>query len=355
MTSETTWNELTAQQLVRYEALFTLLDDIHALEDIAEIGRCVAQQWKYSAAVTAWRLVVANERTFVVVDGFRGQAEVHEVHTLGAWDERFWILQRPQLLPARELGGRAGLPRHLTGSAVHELKVLPVIQAGRCIALLTAAARREPFSELDSKFIQLFARHFAERVATILAHRQTTEKLLSKASLDALTGLLNRGAIAERLLGQLALARRMTQPLSVALVDIDYFKVINDTFGHLAGDEVLREMARRLHLQTRTSDALGRYGGEEFLFVLYPCDTADLAEVSERFRRSVADAPFQVDGEATSHALEVTISLGAASTADHPDASMQSLLKHADDALYESKSGGRNRVTISAGPTPRRR
>jgi diguanylate cyclase (GGDEF)-like protein len=346
MNPESRWRQLAAQQLVRYEALFTLLDSIQVLEDITAIAQRVSRHWKYFANVTSWRLVLSKPDGFLVVDGSRGDAWVSETVRLSAWDEYHWTLKHPRLVRASDPWQTATPPSHLGCRPVKEIQILPLLRLDRRIGLLSVSARRDSFTDLDTKFVRLCGGHLADRLLSVLMHRQATELLITKATRDGLTGLLNRGAIIERLGDQLTLARRAEEPLSVVIADIDFFKVINDSRGHLAGDEVLRELARRLGLQTRSHDALGRYGGEEFLFVLYPCEPAEAAEAAERFRRAIAETPFILDAGDRS-CLDVTISLGAASTRGAADSGMQSLLKRADDALYASKADGRNRVTVS--------
>jgi diguanylate cyclase (GGDEF)-like protein len=346
MPSGTQWNELTAQQLVRYDALFKLLDDIQALEDIEQIARRVATQWKYLANVTSFRMVVAQAAGFLVIDGFRGDAQVREVPSLSPWDGHHWDLQRPRLVRLCEPPLVPEAPAHLCTRSITEIEVLPFVRLGRCIGLLSAAARHEAFSELDNKFIRLFGRHFVDRINDILLRRAAIQALVDKATRDALTGLFNRGAITERLGSQFALARRTGQPLGVVVADIDNFKVINDRHGHPVGDEVLIELARRLQAQTRDGDSLGRYGGEEFLVVLYPCNADEAATAAERLRAAVAQTAFRTAGDPQCE-LRITISLGCTSTADLDDCDLQSLLKRADDALYRSKAEGRNRATAS--------
>lgn len=344
MASESQRNEHLAQQLVRYEALFKLLDDIQTLENIEAIARHIAAQWKYFANVAAWRMVALNDSGFQAIDGFRGEAHIENVLELTPWDQHHWKLQRPRLIRmADPLEGPAP-PEHLAGKAIAEIEILPFVRMGRCIGLLSVAARHQPFSELDQKFIRIFGSYFADRVSDILLRRQATEALINKATRDALTGLLNRGAIIERLGNQLALSKHAGKPLSVILADIDFFKVINDSHGHLAGDAVLREVSRRLQAQTLSGDSVGRYGGEEFLFVLYPCSAEEVVKAAERLRRAIAEVPVAIGGVAPKD-LQVTISLGASSTAGQENARMEALLKQADEALYRSKAGGRNRVT----------
>ncbi|MEZ4526904.1 MAG: GGDEF domain-containing protein, partial [Desulfobacterales bacterium] len=199
--------------------------------------------------------------------------------------------------------------------------------------------------ELDIRFIRIFGRHVADRISDILLRRKATEALIKKATRDALTGLYNRGAIFDRLEGQLALAKRTGHPLSVILADIDFFKIINDRHGHIAGDEVLREVSLRLQTHLRDSDSLGRYGGEEFLFVLFPCSVKEVGKAAERFRSAIADTPVFWGGDSPAK-IEVSISLGTSSTDGQPDVSIDALLKQTDNALYHSKAGGRNCVTV---------
>lgn len=337
------WRDRTAQQLVRYEALFKLLDDIQLTDDIESIARGVARQWKYFANVACWRLVLPDEESFLVVDGFRGEARVESVAALSDWDARHWLAQVPRRIRPEAIEEGPPPPQHLIGKFVAEIQVLPFMRMAKCVGLLAAAARHEPFNELDIRFIRLFGGYLADRLSSILLRRQALAALLHKANRDTLTGLLNRGAIIERLEQHLALARTRCEPLGVILADIDFFKVINDNHGHLAGDEVLRQVSRRLQAHTFTGDHLGRYGGEEFLFVLHPCNAGEVVNAAERFRRLVADEPIAIGGDPPRN-LRVTLSLGTATTDGDGEPRLEELLKRADDALYHAKAGGRNRA-----------
>jgi len=337
--------ELAVQQLVRYEALFKLLDDIQGVDDIAAISSRVALQWKYFASVSSWRMVVFQEPGFLVIDGFRGETRIEEVMTLPLWDAYHHSLDRPCGSHTEYPPDHPPPPAHLAGKRITEVRVFPFLRAGRWIALLSVAARREPFSELDAKFNRIFGAHFADRVSDILLRRRATETLIQKATHDALTGLYNRGAIIERLGESLALTRRTDQPVSILLADIDFFKIINDRHGHLTGDSVLCEVSRRLKAQLRDSDSLGRYGGEEFLFVLYPCGEEGARIAAERIRRTVSGSPVRIDGDLTNE-VDVSISVGTSTTGGRQAIGIDALLKRADNALYLSKANGRNRVTI---------
>jgi two-component system cell cycle response regulator len=134
--------------------------------------------------------------------------------------------------------------------------------------------------------------------------------------------------------------RREGKPVGVVLLDIDHFKSINDSLGHGAGDQVLKELARRIRAQLRSYDGLGRYGGEEFLLVLPGCDLETTIRRLDVIRRSIAEPPFLTDRGTTL----VTVSMGATVSDGSEDGNCESLLQEADVALYRAKQGGRNCV-----------
>ena len=173
--------------------------------------------------------------------------------------------------------------------------------------------------------------------------RRVTEALAIRATQDSLTGLLNRGAIMEALDQEMARAQRRQQTLCVGLCDIDHFKRVNDTHGHLAGDAVLREAARRIEAALRPFDHVGRYGGEEFL-ILVDATQDQAPALFERIRHVFADAPFVVEQAA----LDVTISCGATFFTPPADERIDTaLIAAADAALYRAKDAGRNRTVFA--------
>ena len=166
------------------------------------------------------------------------------------------------------------------------------------------------------------------------------EKLRFEAMHDALTGLLNRGAVIARLEQELARSARFGTHVSVVMCDLDHFKQVNDTYGHPAGDAVLREAARRLRCAIRTYDSIGRLGGEEFLYIGSECAIRDGRNVAERLRRMIGAGPVTTGKES----IKVSSSFGVASTDLKPGATSTELLKAADLALYRAKQAGRDRV-----------
>jgi diguanylate cyclase (GGDEF)-like protein len=162
------------------------------------------------------------------------------------------------------------------------------------------------------------------------------EIMRMQASHDPLTHLLNRGGIMDMLEQELSRSRRSGKPFSVIMADIDHFKQINDTFGHLTGDHALCEVAWRMRGSMRTYDSVGRYGGEEFLMVVPQCDSKAAFQVAEKIRHAICDVPFSLQQQE----LTVTISLGVCTW--RGEVSSEQLLTGADSALYRAKAAGRN-------------
>jgi two-component system cell cycle response regulator len=190
------------------------------------------------------------------------------------------------------------------------------------------------------------------RTRTQIRKKRYTERLrdnvqmsIEMAITDALTGLFNRRYMETHLGTLLEQASSRGKPLSVLILDIDYFKSINDTHGHDAGDDVLREFALRIRKSIRNIDLACRYGGEEFVVVMPETDMAVATMVAERLRRRIASEAFPI--QQATRSIEVTISIGIAALNDAQDGAAN-ILKRADQALYRAKRDGRNRVVPDA-------
>ncbi len=190
------------------------------------------------------------------------------------------------------------------------------------------------------------------RVRTQIKKKRYTERLrdnmqmsIELAITDGLTGLFNRRYMETHLGTLVDQSAARSKPIAVLVLDIDYFKAINDSYGHDAGDDVLREFALRIRKATRNIDLACRYGGEEFVIVMPETDMAVATAVAERLRRRIATEPFAIQKGARH--LEVTISIGIAALSGVGD-DAATILKRADQALYRAKRDGRNRVVPDA-------
>ncbi|WP_137135106.1 PleD family two-component system response regulator [Rhizobium sp. FKY42] len=174
--------------------------------------------------------------------------------------------------------------------------------------------------------------------------RSSVRQTIELAVTDGLTGLHNRRYLDNHLKTLFNRAAARSRPLSVCITDIDRFKSVNDTYGHDAGDEILREFARRIRSTVRGADLACRYGGEEFVVVMPDTDAHSAASIAERLRGIIEAAPFALPSGGS---LQITASLGIASYTAGVETPEQ-LLKNADRALYEAKNSGRNRVVAAA-------
>lgn len=173
------------------------------------------------------------------------------------------------------------------------------------------------------------------------------ERLQVQATHDSLTGLWNRGAILSLLQAQSERCTQEERSLGVLLCDVDLFKSVNDTYGHLAGDAVLRIIAERISRSVRQTDFVGRYGGEEFLLVLPDCSEETLTDIAERIRLSVCMNEIAWSG----FRLKASISIGATLQPSHADSTVEELIQSADASLFAAKRAGRNRVVTAPSRT----
>jgi len=193
---------------------------------------------------------------------------------------------------------------------------------------------------LDSATLKLRLRAAEHIVALHNDLRESRQALEYRSTHDALTGTWNRAEVLEILEREVARSRREGWQVSVIMIDVDHFKQVNDTYGHLMGDAALREVTTRLTQSLRPYDIIGRYGGEEFLVVLGGCSPRNAQVLAERLRELVASQPVSLAGDA----VTVTISMGVAGWDPNECGDIQALLRAADVALYEAKRAGRNRV-----------
>jgi diguanylate cyclase (GGDEF)-like protein len=200
--------------------------------------------------------------------------------------------------------------------------------------------------ELATDFLQ----HLGVIASFCIENAVNRARLLRSGFTDVLTGWHNRRYLQVRLAEELARARRERSYVVCLMLDVDHFKRVNDSWGHIAGDAVLRELANRIDSQVRASDVAARYGGEEFVVLLPDTDSAAAERLAERIRRAIAKSAFELPG---GESVTVTVSIGIAAVCPEADAADlktvgDALLARADVALYRAKSAGRDRIAIDA-------
>jgi diguanylate cyclase (GGDEF)-like protein len=217
--------------------------------------------------------------------------------------------------------------------------VIPIVVEESVVAIL-AVAKSAGRMEQDRPYVSMLA----DLVANAFQISLAIEALERRAMTDPLTGLYNRAYLADRFLVELRRARNYGFPMSVVLFDIDRFKRINDRYGHPAGDAVLRKLASFLRERTRSTDAVVRYGGEEFAVLMATADSDVAFEQADRIREELEKLSFDVAGQADP--IRVTVSGGVA-TYPQDGQTFTDLIAVADVRLYHAKENGRNRVSAS--------
>ncbi|MDP1979950.1 MAG: DUF484 family protein [Undibacterium sp.] len=224
------------------------------------------------------------------------------------------------------------------------IAIIPMRRQGRLIGCLNLGSFKA------DRFQPNMATDFIERLGSIIAicleNVINNERLTYIGLTDPLTNVSNRRYVEQRMLEEIARARRQRYSIACMYLDIDFFKQINDRYGHQGGDDVLKEVAKRIKDELRLSDTLGRFGGEEFVVVLVNTNLHDAIQVAERIRKSIASQEFILSESGT---CQATISIGLTTideNSNYEDASSiaRDLVLRADRALYQAKNGGRNQV-----------
>jgi two-component system cell cycle response regulator len=301
------------------------------------------------AAVTVWdeasrvHEVCAATSNGGEIDGLVGQRFKHNTGLVSmVVTNRFPLPYKGEYDAAHQVV----LTKRLTWPSVPSLLVLPLLHHGRVLGtLILGARRRHAFGDTVRPTLEVLASH----LAVSLSNARMVAKLETMATTDGLTGLLNKRAMLEAATQKVASAQRFSRKLSVLVTDIDWFKKVNDTYGHDIGDVVIKGLGDILRRVKRNTDVVARFGGEEFVVLCEQTDEQGAALLGERIREELAKTVFQTPNGP----LSVTCSVGAA-TFPSGGETWDALFKAADGALYESKRGGRDRVTVVSLPsTPR--
>lgn len=263
-----------------------------------------------------------------------GNSEVTSEYIVEAIRERKPLLIRDTDIPPPSLETGQLIADHPIRSSI----IAPLILGDSVLGVLSLnAPQPRAFTKADLRVLESFAATTSAAIQNARLHA----KVQKMAITDPLTGLYNRRGFYELGRREIERVRRFGHPLSAILLDIDDFKLINDTYGHGTGDQVLKALADRLNNNIRGVDILGRYGGDEFSILLPETDMATANVIAGRLRRAMAKHPITTDDGL----LSVTISLGIARASEDMD-DLDTLLNLADGAMYAAKQGGKDRVQI---------
>jgi len=224
-------------------------------------------------------------------------------------------------------------------SPIHAAIAAPLMIGNRFLGVIGImnSDRTRKFTENEKDLMSMFA----QQAAIAVENAQLFEERQRQARLDMTTNIFNRRGLSELGCREIDRSIRFNRPLGVIFLDIDHFKVVNDTYGHPVGDLVLKELAQRLKSNLRSIDILSRYGGEEFVILLPETNAEGALDVAERIRRTVEEKPFSPNNLS----LWITISQGV-TIMNKDNRSLKELVRQADDATYQSKEAGRNLVTL---------
>lgn len=270
---------------------------------------------------------------------------VHFIDAVAPLAPRLAQFDRPWLGPYRAADHESLVSPSLTSGSV---ALIPLPRENRAIGVI-AFGSRDP-QRFRHDLAADFLAHLGVIVTISLENAVNRARLLRSGVTDFLTGWHNRRYFHNRLREELARAGRTGKALACLMVDIDHFKEINDRFGHLAGDEALKEVARRAEAEIRAGDTGARFGGDEFAILLAGAESAHALKLAERIHQRVGSSTIRVHGGAH---VTVTLSIGVATARPQPrstdyKALAERLIAEADAALYRAKSAGRNRVELSS-------
>jgi diguanylate cyclase (GGDEF)-like protein len=290
----------------------------------------VAVVWERKGDALAARFAAGTEEVVPVPAGPPGDDPLESAlaaRALGA--------NQPVLV--RDLAGEGGEALATLVPGATNVVVVPLKAGREGQGLLLAESGPPPNRRMSRRSLDMVSR-FAAHAALALRNADLKAEIARLAASDPLTGLANRRALTTALAREVARSARTREPLSLAIMDIDFFKRINDTYGHVAGDDVLKEVAGAMASNVRDVDLVARYGGEEFAVVLPNCPSEGALTVVERVRAAVA---------ALGTVTKVTVSAGISTATGDAGGGAEGLMAAADEALYASKRAGRDRATLA--------
>ena len=338
------------EQVSQMRALYEISSSITSTLELQEVLRALIERFldlmKVDRCVVT--LLDATGTAGEVVMGYDGSKPMPWIHGIQITLDRHPEVRRaletkkalviPEAMQEPMLGGVRSL---LAPLQVRSILVIPLLTKDKALGVIVLSSLREgrPFTPGDVEFCQILANQAAIAIENSRLFAETKRL----ASTDELTGLFNHRQFYLLLGQEVRRAIRYGRNLSLIMLDIDYFKAYNDRFGHLAGDEALRQIARVLKTKSRDVDMVARYGGEEFTIILPETELPQAGVQAERLRVAVEGHRFSPAAEGN-----LTVSVGAATLLEGMERPEQ-LVHRADQGLYEAKASGRNRVCMAAG------
>jgi two-component system cell cycle response regulator len=232
-----------------------------------------------------------------------------------------------------------GVEGHSRAAIPLQPQVAPLIALGKTVGSVAVFKdAKHEVEDAEYQFLHVFASLIAPLVENGYVHKRTK----SQAKTDPLTGVFNRHSFNEILMREIARTEREKNEFCLAMIDVDDFKRINDVYGHLVGDAVLKDLAARVNENIRFGDVFARYGGEEFVIILPNTDLDGAMALAERIRKSISSRPYELYEKSISY----TVSTGLAMFSGRTPCKKEELIGKADDALYTAKREGKNRVSI---------
>ncbi len=311
--------------------------------DIADIMRTILFELndKLNATYAVAGVCIFGESEVFAMPHF-GAIDAEEIrkNINGAWEELFGMLapgefinEKISFMPFDGIEGKTS-----QGRTPYKLLVAPLIALGRTIGSIAVFKdATDRVDDAEYQFLHVFASFIAPLIENGYVHKRTTVQ----AKIDPLTGVFNRRTFNEMLIREIARTEREKNEFCLAMIDIDDFKRINDVYGHLVGDAVLKDLASRVNENIRLGDVFARYGGEEFAIILPNTSLEGAFALAERIRKNISSRPYELYDKS----IRYTVSIGLSMFNGRTPCKKDELINNADEALYQSKKEGKNRVS----------
>lgn len=332
----------------RHEALRDLVMRARSQPDLADLTASICSLWRFVANVANWRVLCWMDQEFILVDTQSLNVNISYDYQLSDLEKRVWASRVPRHLKRGDMNDElTQLEELLHETAIEDVVMLPLDPSGRGLQFyLIIASGPHGFSQLDLKFIQDVGLLLASEMSDRLITQKLMNTLEQHAREDPLTRLANRRYFEEVFDASWRNSVRNHEPLSLLMIDVDHFKIYNDTFGHVAGDTCLRAVANAIKSAIRRPlDFCARMGGEEFGVILPNTHEDGAMAMAHRIIRAVDELtiPHMISGFSST----VSVSIGTATCLPKTTENPITLIKFADEALYEAKSKGRHQVRVA--------